>query len=71
MFTVVPMGNVNFTTSSESFAFSLATLMDTHIVALLDEVENATKIASLTFKKYFLGSNPQKKYHSVGSTIIA
>lgn len=71
MFTVVPIGKVNETTSSESFALSLATLIDTHIVALLDEVENATNIASFTFKKYFLGLNHHIKYHILGSVIHA
>ncbi len=52
---VVPIGKVKFTTSSERFAFSFATFIDTHIVALLDEVEKATKIASFTFPKYFPG----------------
>ena len=71
MFTVVQIGKVNFTTSSESFAFSLATLIDTHIVALLDDVENATSMASLTFKKYFFGLKPPKKYQTAGSVIKA
>lgn len=68
---MVQIGKVNFTTSSESFAFSLATLIDTHIVALLDEVENATNIASLTLKKYFLGLNHQIKYPILGRVINA
>lgn len=66
MLTVVQIGKVNFTTSSESFAFSLATLIDTHIVALLEDVENATKIASLTLKKYFFGLNQPRKYQIAG-----
>jgi len=66
---VVHIGKVNFTTSSESFAFSRATLIETHIVALLDEVEKATSIASRTFLKYLNGSKPQIKYHIVGRVI--
>jgi len=45
MFIVVHIGKVKETTSSESFALSFATLIDTHIVALLEEVENATRIS--------------------------
>lgn len=71
IFIVVQIGKVNDTTSSESFALSFATLIDTHIVALLDEVENATSIASFTLKKYFLGLKFQIKYQIQGSVIIA
>ena len=71
MFTVVPIGKVNFTTSSESFAFSRATRIDTHIVALLDEVENATSIASFTLRKYLRGLNHPIKYPILGRVINA
>lgn len=69
--TVVPIGKVNFTTSSESLAFWLATRIETHIVALLDEVENATRIASFTLKKYFRGLNHPIKYPILGRVINA
>jgi len=71
MFIVVHIGKVKETTSSESFALSFATLIDTHIVALLEEVENATRMASFTLKKYFLGLNHHRKYQIHGSVIIA
>lgn len=71
MLTVVPMGKVNFTTSSDSLASSLATLMETHIVALLDDVENATSMASFTLRKYLRGLNHPMKYPILGRVINA
>lgn len=69
--TVVPIGKVNSTTSCDSFAFSFATFIETHIVALLDEVENATSIASFTFKKYLRGWNHHRKYPILGRVMRA
>jgi len=67
MFIVVPIGKLKSTTSSDSFAFSFATLIDNHIVALLDAVENQTSTASFTFQKYLNGSNHQIKNQMKGS----
>lgn len=71
IFMVVPIGKVKLTTSSESLALSFATRIETHIVALLEEVENATSMASFTLKKYFFGLNFQIKYQIIGRVIQA
>jgi len=52
---VVQIGNVKSTTSFDKCALFLATLIDSHIVALLDAVEKPTRIASFTFRKYLKG----------------
>jgi hypothetical protein len=57
---------VKSTTSLDKFALFLATLIESHIVALLDAVENHTRIASFTFQKYLKGLKFQIIVHIKG-----
>jgi hypothetical protein len=71
MLIVVPIGKLKSTTSSDSFALFFATDIESHIVALLEAVENHTRTASFTFQKYLNGSNHQIIKPINGSTTQA